>query len=307
MSESVSKINEYLNDLTRHLDGKGDVNIIKKIKDEVSAMNDQHDNLQFELNKTYKDLHSVKKELDQLRKFKSELISTCAHDLKSPTGSILSYINILDSEWKSMKASEIKNIMQRMDRAGNHMIDLIDDLLEVSKNESGKAQFHLEPVLLSDLCDEALNNIKGTLEQKEITHQINIGKGELRVKLDLQKGMQIINNLLSNAVKFTPRNGSIELNIEHREKRIYLEIKDSGQGIPTDELDGIFNKFQMTSTRSTEGEKSTGLGLTIVKQLVDLHRGDISVKSKYGEGTTFMINFPVVEHTKLLKLFSGKK
>ncbi len=307
MSDSVSKINEYLNDLLRRLDAKEDADKIAKIKDELSLIGDQTDSLQFELHKSYKDLRNAKKDLEQLRKFKSELISTCAHDLKSPTGSILSYINILDSEWKNMKVSEIKNIMQRMDRAGNHMLDLIDDLLEVGKNESGKAEFHLEPVLLSDLCDEALNNIKGTLEQKEIAHQINIGKGELRVKLDLQKGMQIINNLLSNAVKFTPRNGSITLNIEHREKRIYLEIKDSGQGIPAEELDGIFNKFQMTSTRSTEGEKSTGLGLTIVKQLVDIHKGKISVKSKVGEGTSFMVDFPVVEHTKLLKLFSGKK
>jgi signal transduction histidine kinase len=307
MSEKDSELINLLNQLQNR--EKGDVNadLIDKIKSEAKMLCDREHSLQFEVQKCYKEIRKANKDYEQLRTFKSELISTCAHDLKSPTGSILSYLDILETEWKNMKISEINNIINRMTRAGNHMIDLIDDLLEVGKNETGKTEFQLEPVLLSDLCDEALNNIKGTLEQKEIDHSLNIGKGELRVKLDLQKAMQIINNLLSNAVKFTPRSGKIDINIDHRDKRIYLEIKDSGQGIPENELDGIFNQFQTTSIKATEGEKSTGLGLTIVKQLVELHKGEISVKSKIDEGTLFTVSFPVVEHTQLLKLFSGKK
>jgi signal transduction histidine kinase len=307
MSEKDSNLKQYYEQLRSRIAGEVDGEIIEKINNEIQSVQDRHDNLQFELQKSFKELKSVKKELQQSQQTQSELISTCAHDLKSPVGSILSYLEILDEDWKSMKSSEIRGIFKRMTRAGNHMLDLIDDLLEIGKIDQGKTHFQLEPVLLSDLCDEALNNIRGTMEQKEIAQELNVGKGELRVKLDLQKGMQIINNLLSNAVKFTPRGGVIQVNIEHKDKRVYMEIKDNGQGIPPEELEGIFGKFQTTSVRSTEGEKSTGLGLTIVKQLVDLHKGEINVKSKVGQGTSFTVSLPVVEHTQLLKLFSGKK
>jgi signal transduction histidine kinase len=307
MSEEESKLTQYYSHLREHLKSSVDSEMVEKINGEIESLQDHHDSLHFELQKSFKELKNVKQQLQKSQKTQSEMISTCAHDLKSPVGSILSYLEILSDEWKSMKAKEVDGIFERMTRAGNHMLDLIDDLLELGKIDQGKADFQLEPILLSDLCDEALNNIKGTTEQKEITQELNIGKGELRVKLDLQKAMQIINNLLSNAIKFTPRGGLIQVNIEHREKRIYMEIKDNGQGIPQEELDGIFDKFQTSSVRATEGERSTGLGLTIVKQLVDLLKGEILVKSKVGAGTSFIVNFPVVEHTQLLKLFSGKQ
>lgn len=278
-----------------------------QIKDEVyNLIKDQKD-LIFQLNKSEKKNRVLQQNMEQEHKAKSDLMSTCAHDLKSPTGNIMSYLEILKADWSVLKASDINNILARMSRTTEHMLELIDDLLVTGSNETGELTISPEPVYVSHLCQDIVESQKATMANKEIELELIINKGELRVKLDISKGMQIINNLISNAMKFTPRGGKIELIVTHKEKRIYLEIKDNGQGIKEEELEKIFEKFQKTSTKSTEGEKSTGLGLAIVKQLVDMHKGNIHVKSKYGEGTSFIIDLPVAEDSKLLKLFSGKK
>lgn len=281
--------------------------LLKNIEDGFQNLNEEKSEIEMRLEDNSRQLRHSQQALQEFDKIKNEFVSTCAHDLKSPTNSILSFIDILNSDGERLSVKERINILNRMDRAGRHMLDLINDLLDMVQIESGKFKINPEPTLMSQLCKEALSNAKGSLNSKEITSELKIEKGELRVKLDPQKAMQIINNLLSNAMKFTPRKGKINILIYKKNKMISMEIKDSGQGIAEEELNRIFEKFQKTSTQATEGEKGSGLGLTIVKQLTDLHNGKIEVKSKVGDGTSFIVSFPVAENPVLLKIFSGKK
>ena len=256
------------------------------------------------LNRELKNLNNSLKQMEEIR---NEFVGICAHDLRSPIIGILNFLEILKLDGKTLPGKEVADIYKRMENAGKHMLELINDLLDLGNMESGKINLILEPIFLSHSCKEAIAHAKARLESKEIIPTLKVGTGELRVKLDPQKALQIINNLLSNAIKFTPRGGHIELNISTNERYMRLEIKDSGQGIPPNELDVIFERFQKTSTQATEGEKGSGLGLSIVHQLVELHQGNIEVKSKVGQGTSFTLIFPVAESKKLVDLFSGKK
>ena len=263
--------------------------------------------LEARLNESNRTARNSRVSINELSHRNNEFLSICAHDLKSPLSSILSFLDIIRSDWTIMSEHERNGIMERMDRAGKHMFTLINDLLDMGKIDSGKMTINPEATLLSQLCTDALEHSQGVFSSKEIDAHFTCDGTELKVTMDPQKGIQIISNLLSNAVKFTPRGGRIDLILSQQEKRMILEVKDSGQGIPKEELPIIFERFQKATTTSTEGERGSGLGLNIVKQLVDLHRGTIEVSSAPGKGTSFFLSFPVAESTRLLKLFSGKK
>lgn len=258
------------------------------------------------LDQTSRELAKLSGELKGSEKKRNEMLSICAHDLKSPTSSILSFLDILRSPKHRLPALEVEKVYDRMDRAGRHMWSLVNDLLDTSQIESGTVKLDRQAVLMSQLVREVVDHTQAKADAKEIQLNIEVLPAELKVSLDPQKGLQIINNLVSNALKFTPRGGRIDFKIKTKDHKTTLEVIDSGQGIPPGELQQIFEKFKQTSTRSTEGEKGSGLGLSIVQQLVTLHSGEVSVRSNVGQGTTFELAFPIAESTILLKLFSGK-
>jgi signal transduction histidine kinase len=258
------------------------------------------------LDQTSRELAKLSGELKGSEKKRNEMLSICAHDLKSPTSSILSFLDILRSPKHRLPALEVEKVYDRMDRAGRHMWNLVNDLLDTSQIESGTVKLDRQAVLMSQLVREVVDHTQAKADAKEIQLNIEVLPAELKVSLDPQKGLQIINNLVSNALKFTPRGGRIDFKIKTKDHKTTLEVIDSGQGIPPGELQQIFEKFKQTSTRSTEGEKGSGLGLSIVQQLVTLHSGEVSVRSNVGQGTTFELAFPIAESTILLKLFSGK-
>ena len=280
--------------------------VVRQIQKQIVELKSELHLTQERCDQSTRELLKSKKQLSDWERQKNELLSVCAHDLKSPTSSIVSFLEILRDS-RQLPAGEIANIHERMDRAARHMWALINDLLDSTHLESGKISLQKEAILLSQLCKEVLDHFKGKADMKDIEISLKVATGELKVSIDHQKALQIINNLLSNALKFTPRGGKIFMRVASNNHRSILEIEDTGQGIPADELDLIFKKFQQTSTKSTEGEKGSGLGLSIVQQLVELHEGKIGVQSVLGQGTIFHIDFPVTESSVLLKLFSGKK
>lgn len=281
--------------------------LIDTLKPSENGHNTSVERLEILLEEKSRELRQARTSLAQFDDLRNEFLSICAHDLKSPTGTILSFIEILSSEWQKLPPREVENILVRISRAGHHMMGLITDLLDMVHIESGKMQIHPKPMMLSELCRETLATMSVRFEQKEIKTILNSETGELRINMDPQKGTQIITNLLSNAIKFTPRGGEVHVTIAPENKKMKLEIRDTGQGIPEEELDKLFKQFSRTSTKATEGEAGSGLGLSIVQQLVDLHQGKIEVKSKKGVGTSFLLTFPVAENPVLMKLFSGKK
>ena len=167
------------------------------------------------------------------------MLSICAHDLKSPTGSILSFLDLLRTPEHRLPGHEIEKVYDRMERAGRHMLSLVNDLLDTNQIESGSFKLSRETLLLSQLVREVVDHNEAKANAKEIRLNIEVLPAELKVSLDPQKGLQIINNLLSNALKFTPRGGCIDLKIKTQANKTFMEVTDSGQGIPPEELEQI--------------------------------------------------------------------
>jgi signal transduction histidine kinase len=278
----------------------------KALRDAWNGLQEQLESSESARAHAERELQRSAKRMAKVEKEVEESMAICAHDLKSPINSVISFIEILNMEGNRLGQREIKNVYERLNRTGRHMRDMIDDLLDTSTMTAGKVELDLQPQLLSNLCRDAIDHASGAIQDKEIEIDLQVKAPELKVKMDSAKGLQILSNLLSNSLKFTPRGGKVTFHVSSANKRTTLRIQDTGQGIPSDELDAIFEKFKQTSTRSTEGEKGAGLGLSIVQQLVTLHQGTVQVESQVGKGTTFELVFPVAESPVLLKIFSGK-
>jgi signal transduction histidine kinase len=173
------------------------------------------------------------------------------------------------------------------------MLQMVDDLLDVSAIEAGELKLDPKPVDLVALVQRnvALNRILA--ESKQIRLSFHHAGQYGSVVLDEGKVEQVLNNLISNAVKFSHPGSSVEVSVVQRAGSVVVSVKDEGQGIPPDELDKLFHWFGRTSVRSTEGERSTGLGLAIAQRIVMEHQGEIWVESEVGVGSTFHFSLPL--------------
>lgn len=275
-------------------------------KNHMRSMMEEKSEIETRLSQTSRELRQTQAALNELNRIKDEFVSTCAHDLRSPVSNMMGFLDILREEGPRLKSHELEDIYSRMEKAGLFMQELINDLLDMVRIESGKLEIHPSPILLSQICKDLIREMESSFQAKEIRLSFEYASGELRVLLDPHKGQQILRNLLSNALKFTPKGGEVRVSIRNKDKSVEFEVRDSGPGIPAEEQDKLFQSFSKTSVKPTGGEKSSGLGLAIVKQLVDLHKGSIRVRSEPGKGTSFVVQLPVSESPTLLKLFSGK-
>ena len=176
--------------------------------------------------------------------------------------------------------------------SAGHLIELVNDLLDLTQLEAGATQLDRQPVLASEILRASIQSVSFIAGAKHIAVQLEAPPDEPTVLADHLKLFQVFNNLLSNAIKFTPPGGQVRAALAAENGQLRVSIADSGLGIAPDELPGLFTKYRQTRTRATAGEKGTGLGLAVVKQLVALHGGRVEVASVLGEGTTFTVHLP---------------
>lgn len=238
-------------------------------------------------------LKTLNNELEALNTQKNYLLGMAAHDLRNPVAAISQVSELLQKEISDKLNEEQLRFLQSIYTSSNYMLNLINDLLDVSKIEAGKLSLNIQPAELEDLVMHVYEMNKLIASGKNI--KVNLTK-EIHSKfiyLDHVKIEQVINNLLSNAIKFSPKNTSVDFSVLEKGGNIHVEVKDNGQGIPEKELDKLFKPFQTTSVQSTAGEKSTGLGLMICAKIVEAHGGNIGVKSEQGKGSSFYFSLPV--------------
>jgi signal transduction histidine kinase len=172
-----------------------------------------------------------------------------------------------------------------------YMARLVNDLLDVSTIESGKLQLDLQPTDLAHLVQTNLTRNQLIAAHKNITLDLKATPIPI-VLLDAAKIEQVLNNLVTNAIKFSSPGSRVLITVQPSEEEILISVKDEGPGIPPGEMEKLFKPFQRTSVKSTAGEKSTGLGLVIVKRIVKGHGGRIWVESQLGKGSTFHVSLP---------------
>jgi len=228
--------------------------------------------------------------LKELNELKDKYLGIAAHDLRNPLSSIRGMSDMLIN--MDLDKDTRKSFLESINRVSNQMLTLINDLLDVSVIESGGYEMNLTEGNLSNLVDERAGIATVTAQRKKITLSTDLQEVS-NCMFDTERFRQVVDNLLTNAIKFSPSDTNIHLTCRETGTTIEIAVRDQGPGIPPEEIDKLFGAFQTLSTRPTGGEKSTGLGLSIAKQIVDSHGGDIKVESKVGIGTTFVVRIPI--------------
>ncbi len=249
-------------------------------------------NIVEDLNEKTAELEAVNVELQGLDKLKSMFIASMSHELRTPLNSIIGFSSIVLNEWLGPLNDEQKAKMATVLRTGKHLLTLINDVIDVSKIEAGKLEFHLDSLSLPELMHEAV-----ALIQKECSDKNIILREEtvpIQLQTDRRRLFQCLVNLLSNAVKFTERGSILVKNELVDPGRVRITICDSGIGIPAEDMPKLFNAFTRLNSRLTSSVGGTGLGLYLVKKITgEILKGTVGAESSVGKGSSFFIEIPI--------------
>jgi len=239
-------------------------------------------------------------ELSKLNQEKNYFLGVASHDLRNPIGNIISLVNILEDELRDQLSDDLREMLHMMQDSGRDMLELLNNLLDVSKIESGNMNLKLKNNSIAETIQKSINDNIRTANSKQIILDYNIADNLPNVCFDKIHLQQVLNNLISNAIKFSFGNTHVEINVGLKNNEVIVSVKDQGQGIPSNDIHRVFLPFARTSVSSTNGEKSTGLGLTIAKRIVEAHGGNIWLSSEVGKGTTFFFSLPTRANQKEL-------
>ncbi len=222
-----------------------------------------------------------------LNKEINQLLGLAAHDLRSPLGMAISFSELLQASPKIKDDPRLSSFLDIVTERCHFALNLIDDLLDVSKIEAGKVNLHTEEVDYIDFTERLVELHRTVAAKKNIVIIADFPAYPIVIKIDKRKGEQIINNLVSNAIKFSPVNSTITIRLSANDENVYTEINDQGPGIPENIVTGIFSSYGEMPNKPTASEKSTGLGLSIAKKLIEAHGGQVGVKNLTGGGASF--------------------
>lgn len=234
-------------------------------------------------------LLQAKEEAEKANLLKSEFLNLMSHELRTPLTVMLGNLPLLTTPNDLPDNEEIAEIAQDIEDSGNHLLTLINDLLDISKIEAGHLQLNIESISVKDLVTNIFSIVKTLADRKGLTLISDVDN--CVISADLVRMKQILLNLLSNAIKFT-EHGNISLKARNEGENVVFEVKDTGIGMHKESLPLLFNMFHQVDASSTRKAKGSGLGLVITKKLVELHSGKISVESVLNEGSTFRFTIP---------------
>jgi signal transduction histidine kinase len=201
---------------------------------------------------------------------KDEFLALVSHELRSPLNAMLGYARLL--RYGPLDAQKVKNAVDVIERSGKTQTQLIDDLLDTARIISGKLRLEVEPVDLAAVTERAIQTIYPAADAKRITIQADLNPKVGQITGDRERLQQVIWNLLSNAVKFTPAGGRVEVRLERVDPHISITVSDTGKGISPDFLPYVFDRFRQADASSARRYGGLGLGLALVKYLVELHK-----------------------------------
>ncbi len=233
------------------------------------------------------ELEQKNNELTYLNDQKNYFLGMAAHDLRNPLGNIQSFSDFILTDAGSTLSEQHREYLAIIRKSSTFMLGMVNNLLDVARIESGKLELQLERTNLVELVRNNIRINRTLSDRKNIRLEFKATADDVEAKVDKNQIEQVLNNLITNAIKFSNSGTVVEIGLEKQDAAVMLSVRDHGQGIPHAELEKLFNPFQNTSVKSTAGEKSTGLGLTIVKKIIEAHKGKVWVESEVGKGTVF--------------------
>jgi two-component system cell cycle sensor histidine kinase PleC len=230
---------------------------------------------------------------------KSEFLANMSHELRTPLNAINGFSEIMVAEmYGPMGDARYKDYANDIHNSGQHLLALINDILDMSKIEAGKMNLKFEPISLEDVTEDAVRLVRNRAEAAGLDLGIEFPHLP-EVEGDYRAIKQVLLNLLSNAIKFTPRGGRVTVRAEPRRdvlgERIRVSVTDTGIGISRDDLARLAQPFEQVESQHSKTTQGTGLGLALTKSLVELHEGSLEMDSAPGEGTTVSFSLPILQ------------
>ena len=240
-------------------------------------------------------LQRANRQLKCLDEAKSKFIAIASHELKTPLAAVIGYLSLVLSGRMGALNEEILAALKHVKTASDRLLRLVDDLLDISKIEMGQLKMDKAPFDLGGFLKEEMQVFQAQAKEYEISLEIKIGGDLKRVVCDKDRIRQVFDNLISNAVKYTPRKGIIQIEAKNIESGVQIDFKDTGIGVRKEDEARVFEPFQHIQKAGLHGEKSSGVGLAVVKKIIEAHGGKICLTSVEGQGTMFSVTLPVAE------------
>lgn len=271
-SESGLRVTAIVRDITER----------RQMEDQLRAMQEKY----------IHELELRNRESEQANQLKSEFLANMSHELRSPLHTIIGFAELLAEEIEGPLNQKQQRFVTHIHDDSLHLLDLINDLLDLSKIEAGRLELRHEAFHVDAVIDEALSSVRPRAEARSLKIQTNVSISAA-VYADRLRFKQILHNLLTNAIKFTPVGGTVWIAGVRRGRFAEISVLDTGIGIPEDQHQAIFDKFYQVRTPAKDGLEGTGLGLAITKRLVEQHGGRIWVKSEPAKGSCFTFSIPL--------------
>jgi signal transduction histidine kinase len=238
-------------------------------------------------------LISAKLAAETASKTKSEFLASMSHDLRTPLNAVIGYSDMLLEEAFGEVNDQQRRSLGHILASGKHLLEVINDILDLSKVESGKMELHYENFYIHDLLKNVGNMVSFLAKKKNISFSVFTQPESLCVSADKVRMKQILYNLVSNAIKFTQEDGHVRIDAYKRDDMLEISVSDNGIGISEEEQKKLFMPFYQVHSDTSRHYDGTGLGLSLVKKFVEMHDGDIILESETGKGTKFTITVPL--------------
>jgi signal transduction histidine kinase len=241
-----------------------------------------------------KELRTANEDLARASRLKNEFFACMSHELRTPLHAILGLSESMQEQTYGLINEKQQEALGNIAESGRYLLALINDILDLSKIEAGKLELEMAPVMVQLVCEASLRFINQMAQQKGLKVLTKLDSAVTTIQADERQLKQILVNLLSNAVKFTPEGGSIGLEVAGKieQDAVYFTVWDFGIGIARENLERLFQPFVQLDSGLTRQYPGTGLGLALVRRLVNLHGGSISVESEPGKGSRFTVSLP---------------
>ncbi len=240
-----------------------------------------------------RELDAENQRLLEVSRLKNQFVGNLSHELRTPLTSILGYADLLASGRVTPEAKSFKDALLLIGKQGRLLLQLINDLLDMSAMQSDKFEFHVASCMPVDLVSEMVQTLHDNAVQQGVSVEVIAPSNLPLCQLDPKRFKQVTYNLLSNAIKFTPEGGQVSLTLSLQDKQLVLEVSDTGIGMAPEHLEDIFMDFHQIDGSRTRGYEGTGLGLALTHRLVKAQGGHISVSSVQGQGSTFRVSWPI--------------
>ncbi len=290
LKESRAELEEYSKTLEKRVEARTEElnERVKELRDAKAATL----NLLDDMDKARKELKKSYRKLTDADKLKDEFMNIAAHELKTPLVPIMGYVNMLESGSLGELTQEEKDSLKIISRNVNRLKKLIDDILDISKLESGAMKFEMGNVQIAEIIKNSMQDMQSYARGKGLTIKAEVQPDLPSIRGDKNRLMQVLTDLIDNAIKFTEK-GSIVIEAKREKDNILVKVKDMGIGISKENIGKLFTKFYQIDSSLSRRYGGTGLGLAICKRIVEVHNGKIWIESELGKGSAFQFTLPV--------------